>query len=41
MGSIELKLRVNLSMIIYHITKVNDEFITIESFEALFYVIGT
>jgi hypothetical protein len=32
MGSIESKLIVNLSMIICRLTKVNDEFIIIESF---------
>jgi hypothetical protein len=41
MGSIESKFRVNLSMIICRIIKVNDEFIIIELFEAWFYVTGT
>jgi hypothetical protein len=40
-GSIESKLRVNLSMIFCDITKVNNEFITIESSRAWFYVIRT
>jgi hypothetical protein len=40
MDSIELELRVNLIMIFCHITKVNDEFITIESSGAEFYVAG-
>jgi hypothetical protein len=34
MGSIELKLIVNLSIITYYITNVNYEFIIIESFGA-------
>jgi hypothetical protein len=41
MRSIESKLRVNLSMIFCHITKVNDEFVTIESSGAWFYVTET
>jgi hypothetical protein len=40
MRSIKSKLRVNLSMIFYHIIKVNDEFIIIEPFGAWFYVTG-
>jgi hypothetical protein len=36
-----LNLIVNLSMTICHVTKVNDGFITIESFGAWFYVTGT
>jgi hypothetical protein len=40
-GSIESKLIVNLSMIICHVTKVNDEFVIIDSFGVWFYVTRT